>query len=134
MNVLSMRRVRDVPLWVWWIPVVLIISIPWTGSTSHPQWSRVHPIPFTDPADRPRDFVANVLLFLPFGYSFGRRGRWWMAIVAAALVSFTAESTQLYSTDRFPSATDVAAALCGSAAGAISACVHRKRVGLAQPF
>jgi glycopeptide antibiotics resistance protein len=114
-----MIRARGVPLWVWWIPLVWVISFPWGGSSSRPQWSRVHPIPFTDPADRPRDVLANVALFVPFGYSYGRRGPWWKAVAIAAAVSVTAEATQLFSTDRFPSATDVTAALIGAAVGAI---------------
>ena len=115
-----MTRARDVPLWVWWIPVVLAISFPWTGLISSPQWDRVHPIPFTDPADRPRDFLANILLFVPFGYSYGRRGSVWRAVAIAAAVSVTAEATQLFSTTRFPSATDITAALTGSALGAVA--------------
>src|SRR5262245_50812077 len=112
---------RDrVPLWLWWIPLVWVMSFPWVGFTPHPQWSRVHPIPFTDPADRSRDVVANIALFVPFGYSYARRGAWWKAIVVAALVSVTAEATQLFSTDRFPSATDVSAGLIGAALGAVA--------------
>ena len=116
-----MSRVRGVPLWVWWIPLVWVISFPWVGWSSRPQWSRVHLIPFNDPADRPRDELANVALFVPFGYSYGRRGPWWKAVAIAAAVSVTAEATQLFSTDRFPSATDVTAALIGAAIGAIVA-------------
>ncbi len=71
-----------------------------------------------DPADRPRDLVANLLLFFPFGYSLAgsrRRGGLVCAAVLAALVSVSAEATQLFSTDRYPSATDVLAAILGSA-------------------
>ena|SRR5436190_17370643 len=114
-----MLRARDVPLWVWWIPVVWAISFPWSGLTSHPQWDRVHSIPFTDPADRPRDMIANIMLFVPFGYSYGRRGAVWQAVAIAAAISVTAETTQLFSTTRFPSATDVTSALVGAALGAM---------------
>src|SRR5690348_10032341 len=114
-----MNRARGFPLWVWWIPIVWAISFPWTGLVSTPQWDRVHPIPFTDPADRPRDFVANILLFVPFGYSYGRRGPAWKAVMIAAAVSVSAEATQLFSVTRFPSATDVTAALAGSVLGAV---------------
>jgi glycopeptide antibiotics resistance protein len=116
-----MHRTRDVPLWLWWIAVVLAVSFPWTGLVSSPQWDRVHPIPFTDPADRPRDFLANIALFVPFGYSYGRRAPIWRAVALAAAVSVTAEATQLFSTTRFPSATDITAALAGSALGAVAA-------------
>ena len=115
-----MNRLQVVPLWVWWIVVVLAISFPWYGLVSSPQWNRVHPIPFTDPADRPRDFLANIMLFVPFGYSYGRRKPVWEAVAVAAAVSITAETTQLFSTTRFPSATDITAALVGAALGAIA--------------
>ena len=106
---------RRIPLWVWWIALTWL---PWAGFTLVPQWSRVHWIPFTDPADRPRDFVLNVLFFVPFGYSFARRRRWPLALLAAAVVSLSAEATQLFGTVRYPSATDVAAAVAGAAIGA----------------
>jgi len=111
---------KRAPLWVWWIPIVWALSFPWSGFTAHPQWSRVHLVPFEDPADRPHDVIANVALFVPFGYSFARRGPWWKAVVVAALVSATAEATQLFGTSRFPSATDVAAGVIGAGLGAIA--------------
>jgi glycopeptide antibiotics resistance protein len=114
-----MIRARDVPSWVFWIPVVLAISFPWPGLVSSPQWDRVHRVPFTDPADQPRDFLANIALFVPFGYSYGRRGPVWKAVAIAAAVSFAAEATQLFSITRFPSATDITAAIAGAALGAV---------------
>jgi glycopeptide antibiotics resistance protein len=91
--------------------------------TARPQWSRVHWVPFGDPADKPRDVIANVALFVPFGYSFagGRSGRYRIAgaLLAATAVSLSAEATQLFSTSRFPSATDVSAAIAGAVAGAV---------------
>lgn len=109
---------RRAPLWVWWIALAWLISLPWRGFTLEPQWSRVHPIPFTDPADRPRDFVLNVLFFVPFGYSFGRTRRGSVVVLVAALVSLSAEATQLFGTVRYPSATDVTAAILGALLGA----------------
>src|SRR3954470_5650166 len=96
-----MTRRRGVHLWVWWVLVVWAISFPWSGRTSRPQWNRVHSVPFTDPADRPRDVIANIMLFVPFGFSYGRRGAWWKAVGIAAIVSVIAEATQLFSTSRF---------------------------------
>jgi glycopeptide antibiotics resistance protein len=117
------RSLRALPLWCWWIPLVWVISLPWTGFTPHPQWDRVHWVPFSDPADRPRDFAANIALFVPFGFSLAghrRTGRWIAgAVLAAAAVSLTAEATQLFSTVRHPSATDVSAAVAGALAGAV---------------
>ena len=101
---------------------MLLLSLPWVGFTLDPQWHRIHLVPFSDPADKLRDLVANILLFIPFGYSAADRGRapsgFAFALAAAALVSVAAEATQLFSTVRYPSATDVTAAVMGAMAGA----------------
>lgn len=117
-----------VPLWCWWIPVVWLVSLPWKGYTKEPQWNKVHWIPFTDPADKPRDMIANVALLVPFGYSLAgaaRRRDVALALTAgaAALVSVSAEATQLFGTARYPSATDVTTAV----AGALAAAAWRRR-------
>ena len=106
------------PLWVWWIPLVWAISLPWAGLTKDPQWSRVHPVPFTDPADRPRDLIANIALYIPFGYSLARGRKWPVVLIVSTGVSLVAEATQLFGTVRYPSATDVTAAVIGAAIGA----------------
>lgn len=116
-----MRRAR-IPLWAWWSFLILIVSLPWIGFTPRPQWNRVHPVPFTDPEDTPRDLALNVALFVPFGFWFagGRRRSQALAqaAVAAAVVSLVAETPQLFSTMRNPSATDVFSAIVGGSAGA----------------
>ena len=115
-----------IPLWVWWIPVVLIASFP-LGLTSVPQWDRVHLVPFTDPADKVEDFAVNILLFVPFGYSFARnRGLAWLPL-AAGLVSAVAELSQLFSTVRYPSGTDLAYAVVGAVIGGLVATFPRCR-------
>ena len=118
----SAFSIQNSALWVWWIPVVWAVSTPWLGFTTQPQWHRVHLVPFTDPADKARDIAANILLFVPFGYSAaGRRATrsgLLFALGAAAAVSISAEASQLFSTQRYPSATDVTAAVVGSAIGA----------------
>ena len=110
---------RRIPLWVWWIPVVWLASFP-LGPTATPQWDRVHPVPFSDPADKLSDLAINLLLFVPFGYSFARRpnGLAWLP-VAAALVSASAEALQLFSTIRYPSGTDVVYAMVGALGGGL---------------
>ena len=109
-------------MWLWWIPVVLLVSSPWAGFTSEPQWHRVHLIPFTDPADKVKDLAANILLFIPFGYSAAgwrhARSGFGFAVAAALVVSVVAEASQLFSTQRYPSATDVTAAVMGAIVGA----------------
>ena len=113
------RRPARLPLWVWWIPVVWAVSFP-LGLTPVPQWHRVHLVPFTDPADKLTDLAINLLLFVPFGYSFvGRPGRWRWLPLAAAAVSASAELSQLFSTVRYPSGTDVVYAIVGALAGGV---------------
>ena len=121
------RLPARLPLWVWWIPVVLIASFP-LGLTPTPQWHRVHLIPFTDPADKVEDLAVNILLFVPFGYSFARdRGLAWLPL-AAGVVSLIAELSQLFSTVRYPSGTDVLYAVVGAVAGGLAALVVEKRL------
>ena len=106
--------------------MVLIASFP-LGLTWSPQWDRVHLVPFTDPADKVEDFAVNILLFVPFGYSFARnRGLAWLP-VAAGLVSAVAELSQLFSTVRYPSGTDVAYAVIGAVIGGLVATFTRRR-------
>jgi glycopeptide antibiotics resistance protein len=111
---------------------VFIISLPWIGFTAKPQWNRLHLLPFTDPEDTPRDFAANIALFVPFGFWFaaGNRTRpaFARAALTAAAVSLVAEAPQLFSTLRNPSATDVVSAMVGSSAGVA---LHRGRARLA---
>ena len=123
-----MAAFRRLPLWVWWIAIVWIVSFP-LGLTGEPQWHRVNAIPFSDPADKFEDFAANLLLFVPFGYSFARRSRnIWLLLLAAGLTSASAEVLQLFSTVRYPSGTDVFYALLGATGGAaLAAGVQRWR-------
>ncbi|TPJ81055.1 LamG-like jellyroll fold domain-containing protein [Mesorhizobium sp. B2-6-2] len=65
----------------------------------------------------PGDFVANVLGFVPVGLVFARVGRL-QAIVAAALLSTTAEVSQLVMMYRDPSGADILANTIGAALGA----------------
>jgi glycopeptide antibiotics resistance protein len=99
------------------------LSLPIFGFTPHPQWSRVHVMPFTDPEDKPRDELVNIGMFMPLGYLFARGRRMPRALLgamaAAAIVSIGAESTQLFSTDRNPSGTDVTMAIVGAGLGSV---------------
>ena len=120
------RASPRIPLWVWWIPVVWAVSFP-LGLTATPQWHRVHLVPFTDPADKLTDLAINLLLFVPFGASFvSRPGRLRWLPLAAAAVSVSAELSQLFSTVRYPSGTDVAYAIVGAMAGGVISARLRK--------
>lgn len=112
------------PPWFYWSLLVWFVSFPWIGFTLEPQWHRIDWVPFNGPADRIRDIAANVLLFVPFGYAVVRERPHARGVVLAAglavAVSLSAEATQLFSTKRFPSATDVTAALLGTTAGGLA--------------
>lgn len=109
--------------WMWWIPVVVGLSLPVIGFTRHPQWQRVHIVPFSDPEDKLRDQVVNIAMFVPFGYLYARPRRLPRALIGAlawaVVVSAGAEATQVFSTARDPSGTDVSMALVGTAIGAL---------------
>lgn len=111
------------PLWVWWVPVVVGLSLPVFGFTRHPQWGRVHLVPFSDPEDKLRDELVNIAMYVPFGYLYARGRRmpravlgvvWWTCVVSVG-----AEATQLFSIERNPSATDVLMGVAGAALGAL---------------
>ena len=118
-------------LWRWWVLVVLIISGPWFGFVTRPQWWNVNWVPFSDPADKPRDVLQNLLLFVPFGWSYASERRRSAALVSAlalaAVISAGAEATQLFSRERYPSATDVLMALFGAAIGFAGSIAWRQR-------
>ena len=98
-----MSFVRRMPLWFWWVIVIWLVCLPWPGMAPQAD-SQVQLVPFTG------DVVANIFLFLPFGYLFAashpRRG-YALLLATAAAISLTAESLQVLSPARYPSATDV---------------------------
>jgi glycopeptide antibiotics resistance protein len=121
---------RRLPIWGWWSIGIIILSLPWVGFATRPQWNRVHLVPFTDPEDSPRDLALNVGVFVPFGFWFvtgRRRSGVASTAAAAALVSIAAETPQLFSTMRDPSATDVLYAVAGSTIGATIGALARPR-------
>jgi hypothetical protein len=123
-------RRRRLPGWAWWSAIVVGLSLPSFGFTPHPQWDRVHLMPFTDPEDKPRDELVNIGMFIPLGYLFARGRRMPRALLgamaAAAVVSAAAESTQLFSVSRNPSGTDFTMALVGAALGSVLGCSRSK--------
>ena len=120
--------------WPFWILVIVVASGPWFGIVHEPQWSRVTWIPFHGFEDKPRDMLVNVLLFVPFGWSFakshpGARGAG-LTVLVAALISIAVEIPQLFFRLRDPSATDVVMAICGAAAGSLaSQALHGRNAG-----
>ena len=122
------RRIRSWPLWV---AVIAVASGPWFGIVRHPQWDRLTLVPFTGSEDKPKDMAVNMLLFVPFGWSFAKsrvgRVSTAAAIGAAALVSIAVEIPQLFYKLRDPSATDVTMAMIGAALGSLGAQAFYRR-------
>ena len=114
-----------------WVAVIAVASGPWFGVVRHPQWDRLTLIPFTGSEDRPKDMAINMLLFVPFGWSFaksrGGRVSTAAAIGAAALVSIAVEIPQLFYKLRDPSTTDVTMAMIGAAAGSVASQAFHRR-------
>src|SRR5436189_223006 len=51
-----------------WFAVIVAGVLPWRSFDPQPQWQRIRWIPFVSPPVRFSDSVANVLLYVLFGY------------------------------------------------------------------
>ncbi len=121
--------------WAWVMLIIAVTTLPWSNVQGHAHWDRVVWIPFQEVWATPRFLVntlANVVLFVPFGYGYARTQagkimRTLLAVIGlAALLSVSVELFQVYCHNRFPSMTDVTANLLGTALGAMLA--KRKRL------
>ena len=88
--------------------MILLLVVPWFSWQTHPHWDRVQWTLFLAPV-KTRDIVANVLLYLPFGYWANRQwpSNVWRVVGLAFALSLATEVTQVYSHGRFPSVRDV---------------------------
>ena len=106
-----------------WLALFAAIAFPWGDFLNHTHWYKVGWIPFVSPPLKPADIVRNVVAFIPFGALFvyardwSGRSVWIAGIGLTILLAAMAESAQLYSHQRFPSATDVTANTIGTALG-----------------
>ena len=106
-----------------WTGLILVLVVPWLNYRNHSHWDKVAWIPFFSKEVQLRDIVANILLYVPWGYFWVRQKRdptrrVWPVIVFAAVLSIATEASQCYSHGRFPSATDVTCNLFGAFVGA----------------
>lgn len=100
--------------------IVMATTMPWSWYfVGHAHWANVEWVPFSRRV-RPDDFILNVLLFVPFGFTAvrvlevddhapgGRRvpvaG---LIVVAAGLLSLSVELFQVYCHGRMPTSVDV---------------------------
>ena len=111
---------------LWTAVIVCVTTLPWKNFAGHPHWDHVRWIPFQDHPLALFDIVANVLLFVPFGYflvrALPRRSRAWARTLAlAAALSASVECFQVYSHHRMPSTTDILTNVLGAGLGLLLA-------------
>jgi glycopeptide antibiotics resistance protein len=104
-----------------WTALIVLVVVPWETFQNHSHWARVQWLPFVTPPIKLSDIVANLLLYMPFGYlsmRVRRRPRVWQGVALAFVLSATTELTQVYSHGRFPSTTDIVNNVAGAWVGA----------------
>jgi|GEM_PF-2226576 len=128
-------------LWVLWSVVIILVAIvPLSNFVGHSHWDYVVWIPLQDFFNSPEhrldlsfDLVANVLLFLPFGYIHpqvrrSRKGGGILfVVVTAAIFSAGLELYQVFNHTRTVSMTDVSCNALGAAVGAVIALKQRQQ-------
>jgi glycopeptide antibiotics resistance protein len=121
----STDRTRNLLLWTL---LIVAVTLPWYGFQLTPRWSAIRVLPPHILGRRKAilDIVLNVALYVPFGYWMIRPGKTSAArigkvIVIAFLLSLFAETSQVFSRNRFPSATDLVTNTIGAGIGALLA-------------
>jgi glycopeptide antibiotics resistance protein len=106
-----------------WLIVILVAVTPWRTLQDHAHWNRVRWVPFVSPPVRAGDILGNIMLYVPFGFFYGRgrhgRPALRSGMAQALLVSTSTELTQLFSHNRFPSVQDILMNVAGAVAGII---------------
>lgn len=99
--------------------IVAATTMPWSAYyVGHSHWARVEWVPFTQRV-RPLDFLLNILLFVPFGFTAQTAGqRVQRVVLAATLLSAGVEVFQVYTHGRLPTTTDVLSNATGAFLGA----------------
>lgn len=113
-----------------WLPLIVAtiaiaaVVVPWTSFQDHSHWINVRWIPFVSGPARTltafekirsiAEMVANVILYVPFGFAAYRHFGGWRAVMLAVGLSTFTEWTQLYSHARIPSTTDIVCNLAGA--------------------
>lgn len=119
--------------------LILAADFPWGDLQDHPHWSEVGQIPFVSGPLETRDLVGNVLLGVPAGMltALSVTRPVLMAGVVTLPLSLAGEAMQIYSHERFPSATDVVLNVGGAMAAAFATAWMRRqhgRGGLCDPL
>ena len=120
-------------LWIGWVLVIGAVTLlPWSNYVGHSHWPWVRWFPF-QAGEMSRDFfvdfLANVLLFAPFGYLQLRaeinllRREMLSTVVAALALSLGVEFAQVYMHNRIASTADVFSNVLGAMLGGFVYCL-----------
>lgn len=105
-------------LLVLWLVGWALFGFPWTTFTARPRFWRVNLMPFR--WARKRDHVLNFAYYVPLGIiGVGLGLPSILVAVGATALSVLTEFTQMFSTDRFPSTTDLLLNAAGAVAGIV---------------
>ena len=102
-----------------------MFSVPWSSFTTRPQVGQVDVVLFQNA--RRADQLRNFLYYVPagavgIGLGFGPV----VTVAAASVLSGVAEATQIFSTGRIPSSTDLALNAAGALVGVAMAMLVRR--------
>jgi glycopeptide antibiotics resistance protein len=107
--------------------------LPLENFAGHAHWDMVRWIPFYDHPIAPIDIIANIALFVPFGYLLMRallfhivRHTSLFILLFAAAISTGVEVYQVYCHNRIPSTTDIITNILGAICGLT---LHQMRRG-----
>jgi glycopeptide antibiotics resistance protein len=114
-------------LWIAWTLVVIAITVlPFENFVGHAHWDMVRWIPFYDHPIAPIDIIANMGMFVPFGYLLKRalsfrtgRHAWLVTLLSAASISLGVEVYQVFCHNRVPSTTDISTNILGAIIGVV---------------
>ena len=113
-------------LLVLWLIGWALFGIPWTTFTRHGGYDRINFIPFR--RTRRRDQILNFAYYVPFGLVTAFLGWHPVGILGAAgVLSSLTEFIQIFSTDRYPSLTDVLLNVGGTLVGVAVVMFLRQR-------
>lgn len=104
---------------LWWLAIGVILAVtllPLSNYRPHAHWDKIVWWPRLASLGSP-GFLANVLLFLPFGLACPWSRRPQTAVLTGCLLSVIIELSQVYTHNRIPAVDDVVANTLGAAAG-----------------
>jgi VanZ family protein len=109
-----------------WLLGWAMFSVPWSSFTSRPHVEQVNLVPFQKA--RRADQLRNFIYYVPAGAIGVGLGLGPVVTVAgASALSAVAETSQIFSRGRFPSATDLALNTAGALVGVGMAMLVRSR-------